>query len=479
MQPLAPFRFFLATLGCKVNQYESHALREAWLAHGCTEVAQPEVADVVLVNSCAVTAGAVADVRSAVRRLHRLAPQARIVITGCAAEVLGPEMAALEGVTRVVPQHDKAMLLQLPVLGVQAGQGEEVFAGASAAPNVHEAGGVNVGMPGQELPVMQEIAAFPPFQVSGYDRSRAIVKVQDGCSHRCTYCIVPSTRGKARSRPVAEALAEIERLLAAGFREIGLNGVNLRQFGRDLTPAMDFWDFMERVEERFAPEWAGRMRLRISSLEPGQLTDKALMCLQHSVIIAPQLHLSLQSGSPAVLRRMGRGHYDPNQAATFMQALARVRPVWGLGADIIAGFPGETEAEFAETMALCQALPLSYAHVFAFSKRPGTPAATMQGQVAGNVKKARTAALRALVGTKATVFVAAQCRLPVVQVVPEGHKQERGVMAHVVQGVNEYYTECRFTGPVLLPHDGSFVAGRPVGVEGTTLLLEPVEQNNE
>lgn len=472
METLAPFRFFLATLGCKVNQYESHALREAWLAHGCTEVAQPEVADVVLVNSCAVTAGAVADVRSAVRRLHRLAPQARIVITGCAAEVLGPEMAALEGVTRVVPQHDKALLLQLPVLGVQGAQASQNSqAGDSAA----VAGEASVGVPDQHAPPMHDIAAFPPFQVSGYDRSRAIVKVQDGCSHRCTYCIVPSTRGKARSRPVQEALAEIERLLEAGFREIGINGVNLRQFGRDLTPAVDFWDFMERVEERFAPVWAGRMRLRISSLEPGQLTDKALMCLQHSTIIAPQLHLSLQSGSPAVLRRMGRGHYDPNQATTFMQALAKVRPVWGLGADIIAGFPGETDAEFAETMTLCQALPLSYAHVFAFSKRPGTPAASMMGQVAGDVKKARTAALRALVATKATAFMAAQCQLPVVYVVPEGHKQERGSVASDVQGVNEYYAECRFTGPVLLPQDGSFVAGRPVGAEGATVLLEPVE----
>ena len=472
MQTLAPFRFFLATLGCKVNQYESHALREAWLAHGCTEAAQPEVADVVLVNSCAVTAGAVADVRNAVRRLHRLAPQARIVITGCAAEVLGPEMAALEGVTRVVPQHDKALLLQLPLLGVQAAPSVQ---GAQTDDSAGTAGEASAGRAGQEVSAMHDIAAFPPFQVSGYDRSRAIVKVQDGCSHRCTYCIVPSTRGKARSRPVEDALAEIERLLAAGFREIGLNGVNLRQFGRDLTPAVDFWDFMERVEERFAPVWVGRMRLRISSLEPGQLTDKALMCLQHSSIIAPQLHLSLQSGSPAVLRRMGRGHYDPNQATTFMQALAKVRPVWGLGADIIAGFPGETEAEFAETMALCQALPLSYAHVFAFSKRPGTPAATMQGQVAGDVKKARTAALRALVATKANAFVAAQCQLPVVYVVPEGHKQERGTVASNVHGVNEYYTECRFTGPVLLPQDGAFVAGRPVGAEGTTLLLEPVE----
>ena len=474
MQTLAPFRFFLATLGCKVNQYESHALREAWLAHGCTEVAQPEVADVVLVNSCAVTAGAVADVRSAVRRLHRLAPQARIVITGCAAEVLGPEMAALEGVTRVVPQHDKALLLHLPVLGVQGAHTAQADDSAAVACEA-SVGKSEQGAPGQEAPTLQDIATFPPFQVSGYDRSRAIVKVQDGCSHRCTYCIVPSTRGKACSRPVQEALAEIERLLAAGFREIGINGVNLRQFGRDLTPAVDFWDFIERVEERIAPVWAGRMRLRISSLEPGQLTHKALMCLQHSTIIAPQLHLSLQSGSPAVLRRMGRGHYDPHQAVTFMQALANVRPVWGLGADIIAGFPGETDAEFAATMALCQALPISYAHVFAFSKRPGTPAATMPGQVAGDVKKARTAALRALVGTKATAFVAAQCQLPVVYVVPEGHKQERGSVASDVQGVNEYYTECRFTGPVLLPHDGSFVAGRPIEIQGTTLLLEPVE----
>ena len=426
--------FAIITLGCKVNQYESHALRESWLAQGHTEVADPALAGLVCINSCAVTAKAVADVRAAVRRVHRTSPQARIVLTGCAAQVLQEELAALPGVSLVVPQQEKERLGAFPA-----------FARPPAA----------VAAP----------PAFPPFSVSSYDRSRAMLKIQDGCSHRCTYCIVPLTRGPSRSRRREETLAEARRLLAAGFRELSVNGVNLSQYGRDLVAPHDFWDLLAFLEQELAPEWAGKARLRISSLEPGQLGAKALDILGKSRLIAPHLHLSLQSGSPEVLKRMGRGHYDPGMLHDFFQNLARIWPLFGLGADLLTAFPGETQAQFSETMTLCEALPFSYAHVFPYSRRPGTPAAEWPGQLPAEVKKHRAAALRRLIADKNTAFLQRSLALPQVQVVCE---------AAGTTGVNEFYTDCLFSVPPLSIAPRSLIPAKPVGVEKGKLVVLPL-----
>ncbi|MEF2230501.1 MAG: MiaB/RimO family radical SAM methylthiotransferase, partial [Pseudodesulfovibrio sp.] len=340
-------RFHTATLGCKINQYETRAIAEAWSRGlGAEEVADPRAAGLILVNSCAVTANAVADLRQAVRRLHRDNPSAPIIITGCAAQVMPDELAALPGVVRVVAQADKGALLDGPE-----------------------------GFP------REEPAPFPPFSIAGYDRARAVVKVQDGCSHHCTYCIVPLTRGRSVSRPADDVAAEVGRLLRGGWRELILSGINLRHYGRGLTEKTDFWDLVARLEREFGPEWAGRARLRLSSVEPGQLDAKAMDTLASSSLVCPQLHLSLQSGDPGVLRAMGRGHYRPEDAVAFFDRLAGAWPTFGLGADFICGFPGETPEAFENTLALARRLPLTYAHVFPYSERPGTPAATMDGAV--------------------------------------------------------------------------------------------------
>ncbi len=458
--------FFLATLGCKVNQYESRALCEAWLEQGWEETREVERAGLILVNSCAVTAKAVADVRGAVRRLHRAAPEAAVIITGCAAEVLEQELAELPGVVRVVKQSRKESLLGGPLL-----------------PDVAPA------------PPRPSEASFPSFSLSGYDRSRSVLKIQDGCSHGCTYCIVPLTRGRARSRPFAESLAEAERLLAAGFREIVISGVNLRQFhlpGKNAAPKKDgpdaakgggdFWDFLQRLDETLAPQWAGRARLRVSSLEPGQLTDKALAAIASCSLLSPHLHLSLQSASPSVLERMGRGHYHPGDLPGFLERLRAHWPVFGLGADLLTGFPEENDAEFEETLAFCEKLPLSYAHVFPYSRRPGTKAAAMAGQVPPEVKKERAARLRALVKEKKRAFLHELCSLPRLRVVFEaGPEQENPLDAEetlrAVRGVNEHYADCILedkSGP-----EGSappFFFGKltdvtPVAVRGETLAV--------
>lgn len=423
--------FAIITLGCKVNQYESHALRESWLAQGHREVADPALADLVCINSCAVTAKAVADVRAAVRRAHRVSPNARIVLTGCAAQVLQEELAALPGVSLLVPQQKKQTLSVFPLT---------VPSATAESPS----------------------SAFPPFSVNGYDRSRAMLKIQDGCSHRCTYCIVPLTRGPSRSRQREETLAEARRLLAAGFRELSVNGVNLSQYGRDLSPPHDFWDLLAFLEQELAPEWAGTARLRISSLEPGQLGAKALGILGKSRLIAPHLHLSLQSGSPGVLKRMGRGHYNPGMLESFFQELAGIWPLFGLGADLLTAFPGETEEQFRETLELCKSLPFSYAHVFPYSRRPGTPAAAWAGQLAPEIKKQRAAALRDCIAQKKADFLQHSLSLHQVLVVCE---------AAGAAGVNEFYTDCLFISPPADSTPRSLIRAKPVAVEKNRLVV--------
>lgn len=437
-------RFYIATLGCKVNQYESHALRESWQAGGWRETHAPEEADRILVNSCAVTAKAVADVRNAIRRLHRASPEAEILVTGCAAQVLGKELVELPGVSAVIRQDDKASLLvkNPPAEGVQVAH------------------------------TPSSGAAFPPFSLSGYDRSRAVLKIQDGCSHGCTYCIVPLTRGRARSRSFADSLAEAERLLASGFREITLSGVNLRQYRDD--EKRDFWDFIAALEKALAPRWAGKARLRISSLEPGQLTEKALDTLAASRLVAPHLHLSLQSGSPSVLRRMGRGHYAPDGIPVFLNSLKAVWPVFGLGADLLTGFPGESDTEFADGLAFCSALPLSYAHVFPYSRRPGTAAAALPGQIPHEVKKERAATLRRLVAGKKGAFLSSLLDLAQMKVVFEGGQGEKQPL---YQGVNEFYADCCLMPETArtAPPIGALAPVKAVQYDGTRLWVRVLQ----
>jgi MiaB/RimO family radical SAM methylthiotransferase len=432
--------FYTATLGCKINQYETRSIAEAWTGDGqAEEVGAPEEAGLILVNSCAVTANAVADLRQTVRKLHRANPEAGIIVTGCAAQVMADELAALPGVVRVVPQEAKAGLLTLPGSGIpDAGMGR----------------GTNAG------------AAFAPFSITGYSRARAVVKVQDGCSHHCTYCIVPLTRGPSVSREPDEVVAEMARLLEAGFRELVVSGINLRHYGRGLSGTTDFWDLLARLDREFSPAWAGRARVRVSSVEPGQLTNKAFDTLAASSLVCPQLHLSLQSGDRDVLRAMGRGHYDPRGAVDFLRRLAGVWPVMGLGADIICGFPGETEAGFDNTMALCRELPLTYAHVFPYSERPGTRAAAMPAQVDVPERKARATRLRGLISRRKQAFTERLLGLERLGVLVQ---DEAG------RGVSEFYAGCRLT---RMP-DGigprSLVQARPVGRDRGVVLAEPLD----
>jgi len=384
--------FFLTTQGCKVNQYESQSIREALVADGLMETHDPSLADIVLINSCAVTERAVLDLAKLVRGFATADPKPWIVVAGCAVEADRERILALCLVDEVIAQKDKAAL-------------------------------VRMGEPP---------AAFPALSISGYNRARGVIKVQDGCSHGCTYCIIPATRGRSVSRPPAEVIDEAVRLLDSGIREISLCGINLRHYGRDLPETTDFWDLLAQVDQALSPRWAGRARLRLGSLEPGDLNAKALSTLAQSRLMTPHLHISLQSGSPEVLRRMGRGHYGLEQIFAFLHDLRDIWPVFGLGADLIAGFPGESQTHADETLQVIKRLPLSYAHVFPYSERPGTPAALFKGAVPGHLRRERAKALRREVGRKRADFLRELLKLPVMDVVLE----EGGT------GVNEFYVEC-------------------------------------
>lgn len=430
-------KFFLSTLGCKVNQYETQVVREAWERQGHECVTEPERADVILVHSCAVTQKALADLRKNVSALHRAAPGVPVMISGCAAQTHGPELSGLVGVICVLGLAHRGLLAAGP---------EALLAKQGVARSAH--------LP----PVVLE-------GVSGFTRSRAQVKIQDGCSHGCTYCIVPLARGTHQSRAPRAVLEEVRRLLAAGFRELSLIGINLRLYGLDVEPAMDFWDLLGLLEQTFAPEWAGRARFRLSSLDPAMLGAKALDTLSASRMVCPHLHLSLQSGSLAVLRRMGRGHCDPETIAPFCAELTRSWPMFGLGADLLTGFPGEQDIHFQETRQLCAKLPLSYAHVFPYSPRPGTPAAAWPDQVPEAERRGRAAALRALARKKKDVFLRKAAECPELDVVVEG--------VNPAHGKCEYYVDCQLQTEPRPARAGSLLKVRPVGVSAGKILCAP------
>lgn len=425
-------KFWLTTLGCKINQYESESIRQSWVKKGFLPADSDAEADVIVVNSCAVTANALRDLRQTVRQINRHNDSGRIIVTGCAAQVFAKELLDLPGVAEVIPQERKAELLLGPL----------------------------------ERPVpVDKKSAFAPFEIEDYQRARAVVKVQDGCSHRCTYCIVPITRGPSISRAADDVLKEIKRLLDAGFREMIISGINLSHYGRDIEGKPDFWDLMEKIEQEFGAQWKGRARLRISSLEPGQLHEKALKVFRESSLICPQLHLSLQSGDAEVLKRMGRGHYKPQDVMDFLGELKSIWPIIGLGADILTGFPGETEEEFQNTLDFCRKLPLSYAHVFPYSIRPGTAAAKMKGHLPDNVKKARAKELRKIVSSKKKEFLKHLTSMDSLRVLVQDGEV----------GVCEYYTTCRIVECSQRPEPRSLVEVKPLGYEGDKILAACVE----
>ncbi|MBQ9452458.1 MAG: MiaB/RimO family radical SAM methylthiotransferase [Desulfovibrio sp.] len=449
------WNFFLVTFGCKVNQYETQALREAWTAQGGVECSMPSLADVLCINSCAITAKGERDARNAVYRLRREAPKARLILTGCSTRLFASYTpcrgAASVEPDLLVPQEEKYRLL------------------AGPWPDMHVTFSSTVPFN----------TAYPPFCISSFQRTRPVLKVQDGCNHRCTYCIVPLTRGRSHSRPIGDILNEAHRLLMAGYTELIISGINLGQYGRD-TDGNDFWSLLKTLDVSLAPQFYGKARLRLSSLEPGLLNQRGIDTLLSCRMLCPHLHISLQHGSQRVLKRMGRGHYAAAMLETALDNIAQHWPVMGLGADFITGFPGETEEDMDILLALVQRLPLSYAHVFPYSRRPGTAAAHFDDQIPHTLALTRSARLREVIAQKKVLFFQSQCTLP--QMYMTVDRPDNGERLDNLKGINEYYVPC-FLSPALdvaafenIAHHRGLLAVRPISWTMKGLLVQPMEK---
>lgn len=433
-------RFYIYTSGCKINQYESQSLREAWLKKGWTEVEQSIDAEVILINSCAVTHRAVQDVRKMTRRFYRQNSQSKIIITGCAARIFSEDLGSLPGVRALVPQENKDKLKQLPL----------------------EEHGSDYWTSGEN-----EQLRYPDFNISDYPRARPVIKTQDGCSRFCSYCIVPYTRGPARSRSPEDIRQEIDGLIERGFQEVVLSGINLAQYRTNGNGSFDFWDLVIWLEEKLVKKYQDKIRIRLSSLDPVQLNQKALEILRDSQLVCPHLHISIQSASDKILARMGRGHYSAKDIDDFLNQLSKIWPIYGLGADFLVGFPGETDQDFEKSLSFLREHPFSYAHIFTYSARPGTKAASLDGRVSAKEKKLRSSILRKEAQEKRLRFMdnLIQDRLKV-EVVLE---QEQPYL-----GICEYYIVCNFSNQIESWKKRDRVRAVIVSRQGNDLLAEPV-----
>jgi threonylcarbamoyladenosine tRNA methylthiotransferase MtaB len=366
-------RYYIHNFGCRASQADGAALASALQARGLAPAADPAAACLVVLNTCTVTASADDDARKIARRVHRENPEARILVTGCYAQRAPEELLALPGVSWVVGNSHKGRIAEI----------------ATGPAPYH--GEIHVG----DIAAERDVFAAPV--VDAGDRTRPNLKIQDGCDNRCTFCIIPSVRGRSRSAP-ADRVVEQVRALARRRREIVLSGINLGRWGRDLEGRPRLAALVRRLLAETEVE-----RLRLSSVEPMDWSDDLLGVVAGSPRVAPFVHAPLQSGCDAVLRRMKRRYRARHYADRVLKARAGM-PDAAIGADVMTGFPGETEAEFEESRRFIESMPFTYLHVFTYSERPGTTAAEAARPVPHPVRKQRTAALRALAAARNRAF---------------------------------------------------------------------------
>ncbi len=365
-------KYSIVTFGCRVNQADSLGFEEQLIARGGT-AASPDAADVVIVNTCSVTATADQGARQTIRRVARDNPNARIVVTGCYATREPDEVAALPNVVRVVPNDEKLSLVR--TVRLQPDSQGDGPCGAPIAPGV-------------------------------MGRTAYTLRVQTGCDEPCSYCIIPSTRGRSRSLPPADLLRDIERVVAQGFKEIALTGVHLGAYGRDLAPRSSLLELLRRANA-FAQTSAARPLFRISSLEPMDCTADIVELVASSDAFAPHFHLPLQHASDRVLAAMRRPYTIAQYAALVDGIRARI-PHASIGSDVIAGFPGETDDDFEALATYLARSPLTHVHVFPYSDRPGTDASRLGNKVHGAIVRDRARRIRDIAASLASRFRDAQ-----------------------------------------------------------------------
>lgn len=396
--------FYIEQFGCRATQADGAALERQLCERGCTAAPASGAADIVVVNTCTVTAAADAQARDAIRKIHARNPAARVLVTGCYAQRAPEELAALPGVAWVVGNSHKPQipnLVESIALQAERSSVNGFVPVASLGPEPLSFLRAPAKILTGDIFAQTTLLVAPVLGGEG-NHTRPVLKIQDGCNSRCSYCVIPFVRGKSRSLPPETVLQEIQRLSQSGYREIVLSGINLGAYGRDLAPRVEFAGLLCRILDETPVE-----RLRVSSIEPLDVTQDLLELFASSGRIAQHFHMPLQSGSDRLLAAMHRWYRAEHYARRV--ALIRERlPHAGIGADVITGFPGETDDDHAATLALIASLPFTYLHVFSFSKRPGTPAAKLAGDVPAAVIKRRARELRALADAKSDAFRSSQ-----------------------------------------------------------------------
>jgi len=368
-------KFSVCTFGCRCNQADSAAMRDGLCRHAMTETESPRDADFVIVNSCTVTHRTDQQVRQAVRRLHRENPEARVVVTGCYAERDPEALAAIPGVSLVVGNAERVRLPEI----------------------LHEFGDHSQGKIIRSPLTGDLDCLLPPMAHTG-GKTRPLVKLQDGCDARCSYCIVPHVRGPGRSALPEHVLAEVRSLVEAGFHEIVLTGVHLGTYGRRIKGGAHLVDLLQKIVQ--IPQLG---RIRLSSIEPMLFARSIVSLAAANPVFAHHFHIPMQSGSDSILRRMRR----PYTAARVRELFRYVQdaiPDVGLGTDVLVGFPGETDAEFAETCELIESSPLTYLHAFPFSPREGTEAYSLPGRIPAPVMSRRLGTILEISRSKNLAF---------------------------------------------------------------------------
>jgi threonylcarbamoyladenosine tRNA methylthiotransferase MtaB len=401
--------FYVENFGCRATQADGAAIERQFRDRGLERAEAPSQAEVVVLNTCTVTAAADQDARAAIRRIHRQNPLCQIVVTGCYAQRAPQEIAALPGVSKVVGNSHKHVLAEIVEARPVADE-HSFFAEGSSSGNfvpLHSLISPTTNDERLKAEVYlsdifahTELLAAPVFEAAN-ERTRPNLKIQDGCDNRCSFCVIPSVRGQSRSLPLDRILQEINSLVSAGYREVVISGINLGRWGRDFSgqQRVGFESLIESILAETSLE-----KLRISSVEPMDWSDQLIQLMANSPRVAKHAHVPMQSGSDRILRAMHR-KYRPWHYEEKILKIRQAMPTAAIGADVMVGFPGETESDFDETRCLIESLPFTYLHVFTYSARPGTPAATMSQQVPPHVARERNRILRDLASAKKLAFM--------------------------------------------------------------------------
>src|SRR5215469_2300740 len=444
--------FYIEQFGCRATQADGAALERQLLERGCVSAERASDADIVVVNTCTVTASADAQARDAIRKLHSANPRVRVIVTGCYAQRAPEELSQLPGVAWVVGNSHKPQIPELmetisPSAGPAHANGFLPLSAISPASTMETQPPAEILL--GDIFEQQTLLTSPVFGGEG-NHTRPTLKIQDGCNSRCSFCVIPFVRGKSRSLPPGTVIRELQKLADAGYREIVLSGINLGTYGRDLSPRVEFRDLLLRVLDETAVE-----RLRVSSIEPTDVTQDLIELFASNERLAKHFHMPLQSGSDRILAAMHRWYRTEHYARRVELIRERLSHA-AIGADAIAGFPGETEEDHAATLAFIESLSFTYLHVFSYSKRPGTKAAALSNHLPGAVIRQRARELRALGERKSAAFRQSQVgrELRVLTLHPSG------------DGLN-YRTPALSSNYLRLFVDGAFPANQWLGIKLT------------